>query len=279
MGLEPLGGSEALTFMEYAAPIAAFTPVDRVGIQAKGSAGRKRFTWTMGFFSQSTNKEILDASSSIGQAIVRFTLLPWYEEQEDSLRLLHIGISCNYAYSGSEEIRYRSRPENHVAPYMIDTGTIVSDAAYLYGIEAAIVNGPFSVQAEYIQSFVEDDLGQNLTFKGLYASGSWLITGEHRPYDKSKGAFGRVTPKRNFSLKKKGLGAWEVALRFSHTNLNDGYVKGGKMNVWGAGVNWYLNSHLRLAFNYLHAYTHAQRTDPTKNGRANILTCRFDLTF
>ena len=47
----------------------------------------------------------------------------------------------------------------------------------------------------------------------------------------------------------------------------------------GAGVNWYLNSHLRLSFNYLHAYTHDEQTDPTKNGRVNILTSSIDLIF
>ena len=231
MGLEPLGGADAVTFIEYAAPISAFAPGDLLGIQAKGSAWEKRFTWTLGVFSPGTDKDIGNASDTLGEANVRFTLLPWYEGQGDSLRLLHLGISGNYAYSGSQ-IRYRSRPESHLAPYMIDTGTIASDWAFLYGLEAAIVNGPFSLQAEYIQSFLDDDRGQNLTFKGLYAYGSWLITGEHRPYDRFTGTFGRVMPKRNFSLKKGGLGAWEIALRFSHTNLNDGYIQGGEMNVW-----------------------------------------------
>ena len=278
MGMEALEGSAASTFMEFGAPISAFAPGDLFGIQAKGSGWAKRFTWTVGIYSPNPNQDVGDASSSLGRAMFRFTLLPWQDEEEDSFRLLHLGLSGNYTYSGSD-IQYRSRPESHVAPFMIDTGTIPAKWAFIYGIEGALAAGPFSVQAEYIQSFVNDDFGKDLTFNGLYVYGSWLMTGEHRPYNKSKGTFDRVMPKRNFSLKKRGLGAWEVALRFSHTNLNDGYIKGGKMNVWGAGVNWYLNSHLRLAFNYLHAYTRDRHTDPTKNGRANILTCRFDLQF
>ncbi len=60
-----------------------------------------------------------------------------------------------------------------------------------------------------------------------------------------------------------GRGAWELGLRFSHTDLDDnaglagaacaaGCIRGGTQNIWTFGVNWYLNPQVRLLFNYLH---------------------------
>ena len=46
-----------------------------------------------------------------------------------------------------------------------------------------------------------------------------------------------------------GWGAVEVAVRFSYTDLSDGPVTGGRLNLLMAGVNWYLQPHVRWMFN------------------------------
>ena len=69
-----------------------------------------------------------------------------------------------------------------------------------------------------------------------------------------------------------GWGAWELALRYTHTDLNfhegrpglatpaDG-VRGGVQNILTVGVNWYLNPNMKLVFNYLH--TNVDRLNPS----------------
>jgi phosphate-selective porin OprO/OprP len=58
-----------------------------------------------------------------------------------------------------------------------------------------------------------------------------------------------------------GWGAWEIAGRFSHVDLNFregvqggvsplGSVRGGEEDIWTIGVNWYLNANLRASLNY-----------------------------
>jgi phosphate-selective porin OprO/OprP len=42
----------------------------------------------------------------------------------------------------------------------------------------------------------------------------------------------------------------EVGVRYSHTELTDMNVHGGRLNELMAGLNWYLNPHLRWMFNY-----------------------------
>ncbi len=54
---------------------------------------------------------------------------------------------------------------------------------------------------------------------------------KHRPYKVSSGAFGRVHPKREFRDGAGGLGAFEVAFRFSRMNLdNKDVLGGGRLN-------------------------------------------------
>jgi len=252
MGLEATGSSENTSFLEVASPTEAFAPGDRLGIQLAGSALEKRLTWALGIFSLSTDKDIGDASKSIGRVIGRVTLLPWYKEEETSPRLLHLGASGSYVYSGTDQIRYNSRPESRLVPEeVVDTENIEAQNAFVYGVEGALVYGSYSLQAEYLHSRTDDNLGDRLNFGGFYVYGSWVITGESRPYDRTNGTFGRIQPKKNFSLKERTWGALEAGVRFSYIDLNDGPIHGGRMNILTGGLNWSLNPFIRVMFNYL----------------------------
>src|SRR5262249_32415273 len=63
-----------------------------------------------------------------------------------------------------------------------------------------------------------------------------------------------------------GWGAWEVAARYSYLNLNDGPVRGGVMGGTTLGLNWYLNSNLKVQFEYL---TNS-RYDKLTGGNGNL---------
>ena len=47
----------------------------------------------------------------------------------------------------------------------------------------------------------------------------------------------------------KGWGAYEIALRVSSFDLTE--INKGKLNDITFGLNWYLNSHTRLMYNYV----------------------------
>jgi phosphate-selective porin OprO/OprP len=188
--------------------------------------------------------------------------------------LLHLGASGNYVHSGTNQIRYQSRPESYLAPETVDTGTIDSSKAFLYGLEGAWVHGPYCVQGEYFHSFVKDNLGDRLNFGGFYVYGTYFITGESRPYDRRDGTFGRVRPKENFSWKQRTWGAWEVGVRFSHLDLNDGPVHGGRMDILTGGLNWSPSPLVRVMFNYLRQNI---SNAPNFDGVGHTFTLRFQL--
>ncbi len=111
-------------------------------------------------------------------------------------------------------------------------------------------------------------------FDGYYVQASYFLTGEHRSYSKSSGIFGSVKPNRNFSL-DGGLGAWELALRLSELDLDDGPIYGGREQNISVGVNWYLNPVMRIMFNYINAdIDHA-----LYGGDINIFQTRFQFQF
>jgi phosphate-selective porin OprO/OprP len=121
-----------------------------------------------------------------------------------------------------------------------------------YGFEAAGLYGPFSIQGEYITVDAGRESGlSDVGFDGWYLYGSWIVTGEPRSYSVKKGVFGKIEPKRNFSLKNGGTGALELALRYSTIDLNDATIYGGDMDNWTMGVNWYTNPNVRFCFNYI----------------------------
>jgi phosphate-selective porin OprO/OprP len=279
MGLDVITSSRDITFMEPAAPLQALAPGVSAGIAIGRPVFDQRATWKLGLFTEGVgSQDIGEATKNYGRAITRLTSLPIYKADPDhpgSATLLHLGLSANVLYSASSSVRYRSRPESHLAPYVIDTGNIAADSALVAGAEAAWVTGPFSLQGEYLHSWVAEQNGQVPGFDGIYASASWFLTGESRPYNRTEGAFGRVIPHKNFDWGKGGWGAWEVAARYSFVSLNSDDVHGGRLSMLVTGVNWYLHSHMKWRFDY--GFGHVSGRQP--EGNLNIFQTRMEMDF
>jgi phosphate-selective porin OprO/OprP len=170
---------------------------------------------------------------------------------------------------------------------LIDTGPIAAQNDYILGLELLYVRGPFSLQAEYGWNFLDGAFGvapagltlnpaivppQDYTFDGGYVQLAYTLTGESRAYDRFIGTLARdyFGPKGNFTNAwlvrgdngwDWGWGAWEVAARYSYTNLNSGTgltrIQGGQLNGFTAGLNWYLNSNLKCQFDYVYNHRYA----------------------
>jgi phosphate-selective porin OprO/OprP len=164
------------------------------------------------------------------------------------------------------------RPEAHLAPRFVDTGSFDGKTLHMIGTELALVNGPVSLQSEYVRAFVTRPNANRVDFSSLYVLGSYFLTGEHRTYENATGVFGRVSPKHNFEGLGQGWGAWEIAARYSRLNLDDQPIFGGKLQDVTLGLNWYLNPNTRVMWNYVHA-------DRIDTGSANIFQTRFQVDF
>ncbi len=261
--LEEQTSSKYLTFLERALPIEAFSPARNTGFMLHD--GGERYTWAVGAF-----RDTDDFGDAVERDEVnltaRVTGVPW--TNEDGSRLLHLGLSASEREPTDDSLRFRSRPESHLAPRIVDTGAFGSDGLTLIDAEAAVVHGPFSAQGEWV-SAQADGLGNaDVDADGFYVFGSWFPTGEHRPY--KAGSFGRVKPRSPW--RDGGFGAWEIALRYSSLDLEDGPVAGGEVDDVTFGVNWYPFANVRWMANYV-------MSDRDDVGTVDTFQMRFQIDF
>jgi phosphate-selective porin OprO/OprP len=178
-------------------------------------------------------------------------------------RVAHIGGSLALRVNRGKEFIVRADPEfslNEVN--YADTGTIHAvDRDIKIGIEALIIEGPYTLQAEYIgRQLNRSQVGfSNLWLHGAYLAASWFATGETRPYLTGIGNYGAVDPNNDF-------GAIELVARVSGLDLTDGDVRGGRQANASLGVNWYIGPHFRLMGNFI-----AVRTDADANGAGTLI--------
>jgi len=240
IGLEELTSSKYTTFMERSLP-AVFATSHRIGV----GINRGGHNWSLAgsvYGGQSEDDE--DGQEGYGFG-ARATFAPMAEKT----RVVHLGaaVAREEPLDDNDQVRFRQRPEFHAASTrLVDTGNISNvENIQRYGLEAAAVMGPFSLQGEYLKAKVSRDAGfSDADFDGAYVSASYFLTGESRPYKAKKGTFGRVKPKSK-------SGAWEVAARYSTLDLDDGAITGGEEDNWTLGLNWYVNPNVRIMANYI----------------------------
>jgi phosphate-selective porin OprO/OprP len=157
--------------------------------------------------------------------------------------------------------------------YLLDTGTIANlDKLSIYGLEAAYMQGPFSVQAEYAISDASRDGGSSdEDFSAYYVQAGWTLTGESRSYKGSDGEFKRLKPANKFSPGADGgWGAWELAARYDHADMNSGDIRGGEETALTVAINWYLNENVRIMADYRKELDVDQRAGLAANSSSDL---------
>jgi phosphate-selective porin OprO/OprP len=222
---------------------------------------------------------------------MRGTCLPYWDEGSEGRYYVHLGACYSYRDTFQNQVRFRNSPEirieepgapNNFGPIFVDTGNIPASNFQLFDAEFAWINGSFSVQSEYAFTTVDQIGGPPLFFDGFMVQLSWFLTGEHRPYDRRLGIHKRMIPFNNFFLVRSeegaclGLGAWEIAARYSRINLTDENILGNDLQDFTFGVNWYWNAYTRTRFNYIRAFL-----DDPVTGRSvtDIYGMRVDFEF
>jgi len=279
------------TFMERSL-VDTFAPARNMGVMAFGWTESERATWQIGTFRTNSDNVGNDSFDS-GQALtMRGTWLPFWDDATDGRSYLHLGCAYSYRDTDNDRVRFRNTPEIRksqpigsptanpgtppFAPIVVDTGFIAAESFQLFDPEFALILGPVSLQAEYAFAVVDQIDGPNLFFNGSMAQLSWFLTGEHRPYDRNAGIHTRMPIRDEFFLvrsgrgKRFGLGAWELAARFSNIVLNDENIQGNNLTDFTAGLNWYLNPYTRVKLNYVRAFLQ-------DTGAGNSLTDAFGL--
>ena len=284
--LEEQTSSKYGTFLERSLPN-VFSPGRNTGLMIQGTELDDRLLWAAGLFKNTNDSGFNFDDNSSWNATLRLAGVPLYEDEGS--RVIHLGLGYSHQFRGSGFFqRYRQRPEVHLANRWVDTGAIIPARDIdLINPELAVVWGPASLQAEWVQAFVKNDDRHNNDFYGAYVEASYFLTGEHRNYELGKGRFGRIKPLENFDPAKGHWGAWQLATRFSYLDLYDGFAQGGTLWTITAAVNWYLYPNARVMLNYVHGNLRDRTVLPTGgaplfddvNGEGDMVQVRFQIDF
>lgn len=201
----------------------------------------------------------------------RVTGLPWMQSKTKFWHLgasgSYVNVNNNYTNAGGFNnggFSFVSALNNNVdRTNILNTGNLTYGAVNgkgahqinnfnRFGVESAVVYGPFSAQAEYLQTDVFGKGYNGNALYGYYGYVTYFLTGESRAYKEKTAAWDRLKPNKNFNWQNGGWGAWEVAAGYDSLNLNAGDVRGGRASTFKIGLNWYPNSHIRVMSNFIH---------------------------
>ena len=270
-------------FMERSLPTQGVFAADReVGVAFYNATEEQDFTWAYGAFFDSVSeglKERIDDNQGY-RLSGRLTWLPFYDESSNGRYLVHTGMGILHTTDQDGRVRFRSRPQIHEGPRLIDSGVLIADHYTTGNVEAAVVWGPVTLQTEAFLSTVDLAARGPTQVHGAYGHLSYFLTGENRIFDRfgQHGAqFSRNVPITNFFAAPGGIGsgAWELKTRWSYLNLDP--VNRGQYNDVTVGLNWYWSDRTRVMFDWIHPFTSAESVFGA--AQADLLAVRFDFNW
>jgi phosphate-selective porin OprO and OprP len=240
------------------------------GFKWIGYSKRHGFLWNVGYFNDAASKG-QSFSSYSSQEVARLAWLPVHSEEEGTL--IHLGFNFRYGKPVDGQLRLKSRPEDFIAPFFLDTGTFTAGSANSLGYETYYRRKSLLLGSEYYLMNTYSKSAGNNRFHGGDFVATWLPTGETRPYNTVGGYFRDIEPKR--PVFDGGPGAWELVLRYSYTDLDSQNVHGGTFWRLTPMVNWYLSQNVRLEAGY--GYGHLDRFN--LKGNTQFFQARLQLQY
>jgi len=144
------------------------------------------------------------------------------------------------------------------------------------GMEVALTFGPVKFQGEMVTASYDathQAAGQTVVgdVDADYVELIWNITGEKWSDTYRSGIFSGIKPNSNFKP-GSGLGAWQIAARFSTYDASDITTSGtssreqnvDKGETLTVGVNWLLNTNVRFMLNYADTKFKPSSTSPAQ---------------
>ena len=243
------------------------------GRTAAGFVGNGSWWFASGFLSGDTAGKgaLMAPSATQGNFVGRVAVFPWYDPATNFN--VHLGGNYTDVFKPQETtnssavtttgITFSDRPELRVDNFtLLNTGAINAKSAYTAGIEGAVSWGPVLLEAENFWYGADRKIPTpgvtNPNFSGWYADLSWVLTGEYRKYNPSTASYTRPSPANPFDPGAGAWGAWEVAGRYSDTDLDyditspisGDRIFGGHQKVWTGGLNFYPNDILKFMLDW-----------------------------
>ncbi len=258
-GLDALTSSNDSTFIERAAISNIIAPNRNPGFMLWKNLkveNEERLTWALGAYREDAGDNSVSANDGAYNFTGRITGTPFW--QDKGKRMVHVGLAAtrrSVPGRNGETVAYAGKPEVDLFGNFVNTG-LIGEASEdrRYGAELAGVWNRWSLQGEYMVTHTELNRSKldDPSFHGFYVQGTYSLFGENRRWKPAEAIFQNPKPFAN-AFENGGMGAWELALRYSTIDLTDGSklhggVQGGALTSLTAGINWYLNPNTRVMF-------------------------------
>lgn len=258
-GMEEMTSSNEITFMERPYVQANF-PSEQFSIGAGYKGGSDNMTYAIAV----QNRKVDGTGNNTTESMVSSARVTFAPINTDAA-VLHLGLSAsvdnlNRDATDRVTVQYAGR----------NVGSLNLSSAFVegtfLGAELAGKSGPFYAQAEYMQGDLDLDGGGSEDTTAYYVQGSWMLTGESKPY--KDGVFKSVKPAGS-------MGALEFKLRYEYAENND--IDDAEVSAVTAGLNWYTNPNVRFMLDYITADRKA--FDGNDADEPKVITARAQFSF
>ncbi|KAF1714927.1 porin [Pseudoxanthomonas yeongjuensis] len=258
VGLERLQSSSALSDIERSLA-SELAPNRDIGIQLQGDAADGRLGYAIGVFNGTVDGR--DAATTNPDNNFEYAGRIFFEPFKNSANALSglgfgIGASVGDKEGSGNNFLARYRTPGQVQFFNYRSAVLADGQQSRWSPQGYYYRNAFGLLAEYIVSKQElniDGVREDISNKAWQATASYVLTGEDASYR------GVVKPAQPFSPGTGGWGAFEVVGRYGALEIDDAAfplfadpsVAASEATSWTLGLNWYLNSNLKLVVNYL----------------------------
>ena len=259
VGLERLQSSAALSEIERALP-SELAPNRDIGVQLQGEVADSRVSYAVGVFNGAVDgRDAVTTNPDNDFEYAGRLFFEPFKSDANALSGLGFGIGASVGDkhgSGNNFLpRYRTPGQIQFFGYL---ASVLADGRQTrFSPEGYYYRGGFGLLAEYIVSKQEVRVGavrEDISNKAWQTTPSYVVSGEDSGYR------GVLKPSRPFDPGKGNWGAFELVGRYSVLEVDEDAfplfanpsASASQANSWTVGVNWYLNSNLKLVLNYLH---------------------------
>ena len=264
-GLENLTSDKYILFNERSFSY-YLTPRRDVGFMVKGTLFSDSINYGIGIFNGDGRDANRRGQKDDKDIAGRLVIKPFFNHGPSFLKGLQIGGSYSYARLDTSDLNIDIR-----TPALTKFFSVKSMGKYhiiqdvddrrRFGFEMAFSYGPFIIMGEYIKNEYHDvllssDERFDFNLRGWYVSTLFMLTGEELKL--KGGILEKVRPKKCFNLDERGWGAWGIGFRYQQFRAGDNVyeylVQEGisvrKADAFTIALNWYLNSMVKISFNY-----------------------------
>ena len=262
VGLERLQSGAAIAFVERGFPT-ELAPNRDVGVQLQGELFDTRLSYVVGAYNGTPDGR--DAATTNPDDEFEYAARVFWEPFKNSANGwsgLGVGIAASvgdtFGTGNNFLPRYRTPGQ---AQFFAYNANVAADGLHRrVSPQGYFHRGRFGLLGEYITSEQEVRVTgganagrrEHLVNEAYQLTGSVVLTGEDASYR------GVVKPNQPFATDAPGWGAFELVGRFGELKIDDeafplfanAATSARSAKAWTIGLNWYLNSNLKLVANY-----------------------------